>query len=59
MKCSAILNVEIECTKIIPTVGANVPTTSGKDIEITNSQWNIEEKIVFQNRNCIRTGLGT
>jgi hypothetical protein len=32
----AILNVETAFTRVVLTVGANVPTTSGKETEITN-----------------------
>ena len=37
----AILNAGIACTKVVLTVGVNVPTTSGKDTEITNASWNV------------------
>ncbi len=33
----AILNVGIACTRVVLTVGANVPITSGKETEITNA----------------------
>ena len=37
----AILNAGIACTRVILTVGANVPTTSGKETGITNASWNV------------------
>lgn len=39
----AILNAGIACTRVVLTVGANVPTTSGKKTEITNASWNVCE----------------
>ena len=39
----AILNVGIACTRVVLTVGANVPTTSGKETGITNASRNVCE----------------
>ena len=39
----AILNAGIACTKVVLTVGANAPITSGEDTETTNASWNVCE----------------
>ena len=39
----ATLNAGIACTRVVLTVGANVPTTSGKETGIINVSWYVCE----------------